>query len=248
MVSARPDRPGRKARSERTDQRVRRGQSDCPDRAATARSDLKDRRDRRVRRVQRVRRVHQGRQEKRGRPGNDTRYRRRLKKRFSFTWELRKALVEYDARCDGIFPLMTNSELAPLHVLDAYKSKHPMIEKRHDLLKNVQAATPVCLKSVSRVEALLFLLFVALLVSALIERELRAAMAASGAEALPLYPEERDCKAPTTVRVLEVLEPLQRSVLGKGGQVVQRFEPDLSKLQRQIVSLLGMRPQAFVGH
>ncbi|MCZ7538060.1 MAG: hypothetical protein M5T61_20435 [Acidimicrobiia bacterium] len=45
------------------------------------------------------------RQEKRGRPGNDTRYRRHLKKRFRFTWELRKALVEhYDARCDGIFP------------------------------------------------------------------------------------------------------------------------------------------------
>jgi len=187
-------------------------------------------------------------QEKRGRPGNDTRYRRRLKKRFRFTWELRKGLVEYDARCDGIFPLMTNSELDPQQVLDAYKSKQPMIEKRHHLLKSVQAATPLLLKSVSRVEALLFLLFVALLVSALIERELRAAMTAAEAESLPLYPEERECKAPTTVRILEVLEPLQRSVLGKGGQVVQRFEPELSKLQRQVVSLLGMRPQAFAGH
>lgn len=188
------------------------------------------------------------RQEKRGRPGNDTRYRRHLKKRFRFTWELRKALVEYDARCDGIFPLLTNSDLTSLQVLDTYKSKQPAIERRHHLLKNVQAATPVCLKSVSRVEALLFLLFVALLVSALIERELRAAMAATGAESLPLYPEERDCKAPTTARILEVLEPLQRSVLGKGGQVVQRFEPELTKLQRQVVSLLGMRPQAFAGH
>ncbi len=188
------------------------------------------------------------RQEKRGRPGNDTRYRRQLKKRFRLTWELRKELVEYDARCDGIFPLVTNGDLDARQVLDAYRSKQPMIEKRHALLKNVQAATPVFLKSVHRVEALLFLLFVALLVSALIERELRAAMTATGAESLPLYPEERDCKAPTTTRVLEVLEPLQRSVLGKGGQVVQRFEPELTRLQRQVVSLLGMQPQAFAGH
>lgn len=188
------------------------------------------------------------RQEKQGHPGKNTRYRRRLKKRFRFTWELRKELVDYDARCDGIFPLLTNSDLAPSAVLDVYKSKQPMVEKRHDLLKNVQAATPVFLKSISRIEALLFVMFVALLVSALIERQLRAAMVANGIEHLPLYPEERLCKAPTTARVLEVLEPLQRSVLGKQAQVVQRFEPELNKLQRQVASLLGLRHDAFAGH
>ena len=185
------------------------------------------------------------RQEKRGRPGGDTRYRRQVKKRFLLTWELLKDRVEYDARCDGIFPLVTNKELTARQVLDAYKSKQPMIEKRHDLLKNVQAATPVFLKSVSRIEALLFVFFVALLVSALIERELRAAMTSKEVESLPLYPEGRNCKAPTTARVLEVFEPLQRSLLGRGGHVIQRFDPELSRLQRQLLSLLGVTPQAF---
>ncbi|MCZ7538059.1 MAG: hypothetical protein M5T61_20430 [Acidimicrobiia bacterium] len=91
---------------------------------------------------------------------------------------------------------MTNSDLTSLQVLDTYKSKQPAIERRHHLLKNVQAATPVCLKSVSRVEALLFLLFVALLVSALIERELRAAMAATGPSRCPSTPRSGTARRP----------------------------------------------------
>jgi transposase len=188
------------------------------------------------------------RQEKRGHPGKNTRYLRRLKKCFRLTWELRKDLVDYDARCDGIFPLLTDSDLGPREVLDVYRSKQPMVEKRHDLLKNVEAATPVFLKSISRIEALLFLMFVALLVSALIERQLRAAMATNSIESLPLYPEDRLCKAPTAARVLEVLEPLQRSILGTANHVVQRFEPELSRLQRQVASLLGLQRGAFMGH
>jgi transposase len=187
-------------------------------------------------------------QESRGRPGKETRFRRRTRKRFSLSWEIQKAIVEYDARCDGIFPLITNTKLGPLQVLDAYKSKQPLLEKRHDLLKNVLAATPVLLKSVSRVEALFFVFFVALLVSALIERELRLAMVEQKIDSLRLYPEERLCKAPTTTRVLEVLEPLRRSCLTRGGQGVQRFDPELSALQRQLASLLKLPTQAFAGH
>jgi len=50
---------------------------------------------------------------------------------------------------------------------------------------------PVWLKNVGRIEALLFLYFVALLVHALLERELRLGMARENIESLPLYPEER---------------------------------------------------------
>jgi transposase len=93
------------------------------------------------------------RQEKRGRPGNNTRWRRKIKTRFKISWELRDDRVAYDARCDGLFPLMTNckkEELSTLEFLDAYKSKQPFVEKRHDLFKNVEAATPMFLKSISR--------------------------------------------------------------------------------------------------
>lgn len=190
------------------------------------------------------------RQEKRGRPGKNTRWRRRLKTRFQLRWELNKDTVDYDAKCDGVFPLITNrpkEELSAADVLEAYKCKQPLVEKRHDLLKNVEAATPLYLKSVSRIEALLFLLFVALLVHALIEREVRRAMAARGLTALAIYPEGRLCTAPSTARILEVFEDLQRHLLLSGNQVVQRFDPELRDRQLEILDLLQIPPTAFIG-
>jgi transposase len=105
---------------------------------------------------------------------------------------VRKELVSTDARSDGMFPLVTNCWDLPLKaVLQAYKFQ-PKLEKRHEQLKSVQEVTPVWLKNVSRVEGLLFLYFVALIVQALLERELRRAMARKGIKSLPLYPEERE--------------------------------------------------------
>ena len=59
------------------------------------------------------------------------------------------------------------------------------------------------LKNEGRVEALLLLYFLALLVQALIERDVRLVMIAEGIEMLPPYPEERQCRAPTANRILE---------------------------------------------
>lgn len=188
------------------------------------------------------------RQEKRGRPGKNTRWRQTKKKRFRLSWTLNQERIDYDTRCDGIFPLITNCQAStPLEVLEAYRSKQPYLEKRHHLLKNVQSATPVYLKSVSRIEALFFLFFVALLVVALIERDVRREMERRGLEHLPLYPEKRMCSAPSADRILEVFDPLQRHVLSKAGVVVQRFEPELTKLQRQLLSMVGLAPRVFDG-
>jgi len=189
------------------------------------------------------------RQEKRGRPGNNTRWRRKLKTRYKISWELHQEHIDYDTRCDGLFPLITNckeEELSILAVLDAYKSKQPFVEKRHDLLKNVEAATPMYLKSVSRIEALLFLLFVALLVHALIERQVRKAMKARRTKTLPLYPEARACKAPSAARILEIFENLQRHLLSKTGRLVQRFDPDLSDGQQDLLDLIRVSADAFM--
>jgi len=188
------------------------------------------------------------RQEKRGRPGQNTRWRRRVKTRFQLTWSLRPERVDYDARCDGLFPLLTNApeeRLSAAELWAAYKSKQPLVEKRHDLLKNVEAATPMYLKSVARIEALLFLHFVALLVHALVEREIRQAMRRRRLESLPLYPEQRACEAPTARRLFELFEPLQRHLLCQGGRVVQRFDPELDERQQLILELLDIPPSRF---
>ena len=60
-----------------------------------------------------------------------------------------------------------------------------------------------------RLEAFLFLNFVGITIHALIERELRKAMEANSIEVLPLYPEGRDCRAPTTARIIEIFGNLQ---------------------------------------
>jgi transposase len=186
------------------------------------------------------------RQETRGRPGQNTRWRRRLTRRFRLTWHRREPEIAADARTDGLFPLLTNDpDLTAAQILDAYKSKQPLVEKRHDLLKNVATATPMYLKSISRIEALLALHFVALLVHALLEREVRRAMTRRGIAELPLYPEERECRAPSTDRLLETFAPLQRHLLCKAGRVVQRFDPELTDLQRKLLGLLGISPKVF---
>jgi transposase len=86
------------------------------------------------------------RKETRGRPGTNSRWRRQLKTSFRLDWALRKEEIDYDARTDGVFPLITDyseAELSDARVLEAYKSNQPLVEKRHDLLKNVEAATPM---------------------------------------------------------------------------------------------------------
>ena len=131
--------------------------------------------------------------------------------------------------------------------MEAYKRKHPLIEKRHEMLKSVLGTTPLFLKNIGRVEAFLFLEYIAMTVHALIERELRKAMKREGIEQLPLYPEERECKAPTAARVIEVFGSLQRHILsGEEGQRVQTFMPEVSELQEKILGLLGISAKRFL--
>jgi hypothetical protein len=92
------------------------------------------------------------------------------------------AAVRASAAADGIFPLITNmpaTEKTPLELLQIYKYQ-PFIEKRHEQLKTAADVAPVNFKSPERIEAFLFLYFIATIVHALVEREVRQAMTAQG--------------------------------------------------------------------
>lgn len=185
------------------------------------------------------------RQEKRGHPGPTTRYVRKERLRFSVAARIRDDVMAADERSDGMFPLITNRrELSRKQILEAYKFQ-PKLEKRHEQLKSVQDLAPVWLKNASRIEALLFLYFVALLIHALLEREVRAGMAREKLDRVPLYPEERECKAPSTERILDVFASLQRHRLRRAGRLVQVFEPELNDLHRQILGLMRLTPSLF---
>ncbi len=185
------------------------------------------------------------RQEKRGRPGNDTRYRKIAKTRYALEVSVDAEQVRYDAASDGRFPLTSNdSELTDTQVLAAYRYQ-PNLEKRHHELKSVQDAAPVTLKSPFRIEALFACQFIALLTNCLIERELRRTMTHHNIPELALYHEQRACTAPTAARILDAFTNVQRHHLTRDGQRIQTFDPQLTPLQHQLLELLGVPASAY---
>jgi hypothetical protein len=153
--------------------------------------------------------------------------------------------VRRAAASDGCWPLITNDcALPPAEVLTAYRYQ-PHLERRHHCLKGAQSVTPVHLHSPARIEALLCCHFLALLIHALIERQIRAAMTNTGAATIALYPEDRDCPAPSAARTLDIFADLTRHHLHQNGRPVQIFEPQLDSRQRAVLGLLGVPRSAY---
>ena len=82
--------------------------------------------------------------------------------------------------------------------------------------------------------------FFALLVEALLERELRQAMERNGIEDLPLYPKAGPAAARRRGKVIDLFEDVQRHTLTSptGPPVV--FTTELTRLQRTVLRLLEM--------
>ncbi len=124
-------------------------------------------------------------------------------------------------------------------MLDAHK-RQPAIEKRFEQAKSVLEIAPVMLKNEGRVEALFFIYFLALLVQALIERELRQSMRERDITELPLYPEERTTSRPTAEQILRLYSLTQRNIISHNDVDVHTYEPELTDLQAHVLDLLGV--------
>ena len=180
------------------------------------------------------------RQAKRGRPGKNTDYRRVDTTRYSVTATIRHDRARAEAASDGCWPLVTNDrDLSAAELFASYRWQ-PNLECRHRLLKGPLHVAPVWLNSPSRIEAFGFCCYVALLVHALVERQLRSGMTRQGLEALPLYPEDRDCSAPTAAKVFDAFADAFLVTFDRGGGLVDTFAPDLTPLQRQLLDLIGV--------
>ena len=184
--------------------------------------------------------VESYRQERRGRPGANTRYRKRERTHFELTHRVALERLDEESRCDGVFPLVSNdANLTECELLLAYKQQ-PALERRHEQLKTDFAVAPVYLKEASRIQALLCVYFFALLVEALLEREVRRAMEQNGVEDLPLYPESRPCRRPTARKLIDLFEDVQRHTLRTPAGPPVVFTTELTRLQRTVLGLLGM--------
>jgi transposase len=185
------------------------------------------------------------RQASKGRPSKNTKYVKQVKKRFDLVWSVDSVRLAEAEALDGIFPLITNvKELTAEEILRAYK-RQPIIEKRFSQLKTDFSVAPVYLKSVTRIQALLAVYFFVLIVQTLLERELRQAMQRAKIPSLPLYPEGRACRRPTTRKILDLFDGVQRHELKLSGGEPEVMVTQLSPLQKEILKLLGVSAKSY---
>jgi len=181
-----------------------------------------------------------------GRPGPDTLHKQVQTRSYRIGVENNEEALRRAARCDGLFALMSNDKsLTGKEALQKYKYQ-PYAEKRHQQLKSVFEVRPVWLKNPKRVESFLWLYHMVELVQALLEREVRRQMQQADMESLPLYPEGRPSRAPTSEQILNALQGHRRHrLLDAQGVEVYRFHDPVSEVAQRVLQLLCMDRSAY---
>ncbi len=143
-----------------------------------------------------------------GRPSSKTKYRTVKEKLYCLSYTRNQRALKEETNVDGVFPLLaTDPEITPKDALLAYKYQ-PRLEKRFTQFKSVHNAAPLFFKRIERVEGIMFLFFIALMIQAIIEREVRLKMEEKNIPALPVYPEHRIAYHPTTAKIFDRFDGL----------------------------------------
>lgn len=181
----------------------------------------------------------------RGRPNEKTEYKDVETVRYSLCWHRNNLVLEQEKNVDGLFPILcTDDKMGAKEALVAYKFQ-PNLEKRFRQLKSIHKIAPTLCKKVERVEALMFLFFLALILQAVIEREVRQNMKEIGLEALAIYPEDRLSYHPTTAKIFDQFKDVSVSYVMVDGKVVKEYRDELTDLQVGILSLLNISEEDY---
>ena len=180
-----------------------------------------------------------------GRPGKHTKYKRRVRTIYTLSWARNEKALKEESRTDGVFPLLcTDESLSSKEVLQAYKYQ-PRLEKRFSQFKSIHNAAPLLFKKIERVEANMFAFFIALMIQALIEREVRREMESKGISSLKLYPESREAPHPTTAKIMRLFEPVSTYKITAKGRVTDEFQDDLNNTQKKILKLMNISEYSY---
>ncbi len=123
-------------------------------------------------------------------------------------------------------------------VLRAYKERHG-IEQNFAFLKDPLIVNRLCLKKPERIEALGFVLLLALLIWRLIERSLRLHVETTG-NALPGW-DKKETTRPTAFMLMTKFVAVMVLKVGPQRQLAQAF----SAVQQQYLAALGLSPACF---
>ncbi len=195
-----------------------------------------------------ITRIERTRLRPRGRPpGQKAHYRIRQKVYYGLRWERDRRALQAESRVDGVFPLLcTDPNITPIQVLKAWKYQ-PRLEKRFEQFKHVHRAAPLLFKKIERVEANMFIFFVALIIQALLERQIRQALSKNKRKPLKLYPEDREAPHPTTSQVLKTFAGISRyAIVDKEGHT-QEYKDELKPVHRAVLKIVGMSESQFWG-
>jgi transposase len=161
---------------------------------------------------------------------------------FTLTWQFDAKALQRWQHLEGVYVLKTNlpERTHPLaEVLRTYKGQS-QVERRFHHLKGPLAVAPMFLKNPERIAGLLCVLVWALMVLALMERQVRREL--KGKPLYGLYPEGRPSPAPTGPSLIQALSGLSIVIVHQGGTVARRLaQPD--SVQRRVIQLLGINSE-----
>ena len=181
----------------------------------------------------------------RGRPTKHTQYQTIINTIYTLSWRRNQVALNREKHIDGLFPILcTDESLSAKEALQAYKYQ-PRLEKRFYQLKTVHLAAPTLFKKVERVEAMMLLFFLALILQAVIEREVRQQMSVAKIKALSIYPEHRLAYHPTTAKIFDRFHEISTYQIKKNGRVIEEYRDELTGVQKEILGLLGMTEQDY---
>ena len=171
-------------------------------------------------------------------------YKNKWEFKYGLQWELNEQAVVEASKTDGIFPLVTNTDLKASDVLRKYKSQ-PFLEKRMYTKKTVLEVAPVFLKKEKRIEAMLFLYFTALMVVSLIERKIRMNMKKETIEKLSILPQRMNTKKPTWNNIRYFFRNIHYSEIFQDGVCLQATVKGLTLLHEQVIALLEVPVRVY---
>lgn len=184
-------------------------------------------------------------QKGRGRPGPSTKFSVRIKQLFTLQWSRNDTTLRQELNVDGIFPLLcTDQNLTAKDALMAYKYQ-PRLEKRFSQFKSYLNAAPLLFKNIERIEATMFLYFLALILQAVVERQVRKIMKREDIDALPIYPEDRPAEHPTATKIFALFEDVSTYTVKHNANNIERYRDELSKTQIKVLALLGLKEKDY---
>jgi len=177
-------------------------------------------------------------------PGVDTKYKTIVNQEYKISWVRNKNNLKDERNVDGIFPLLsTDTKLTAKDALIAYKYQ-PRLEKRFNQFKSIHNAAPLLFNKLERIEANMFLFFVALMIQALIAREIRTKMGEYQMPSLQVYPENRAVH-PTTAKVFDIFSQISTYTITIDGDVVEEYRDKLNDVQLKILRLLAIDEEEY---